>query len=153
MENKLNPYWKLRQYDTVEVEKRIIKYHKQLYSSRQISEMKDIPYKRSMVSHIIRKYKKSIKIIDTVDLNKINKESLRQVIRQEIQALVKNQKQEEEEEEQQRYIPTKKAREMLDVCDSSLWRWTKKGLLTKKKIFGRTYYDRTEILELLNNPM
>jgi hypothetical protein len=151
MENKLNPYWKLRQYDTVEVEKRIIKYHKQLYSSRQISEMKDIPYKRSMVSHIIRKYKKSIKIIDTVDLNKINKESLRQVIRQEIQALVKNQKQ--EEEEQQRYIPTKKAREMLDVCDSSLWRWTKKGLLTKKKIFGRTYYDRTEILELLNNPM
>tara|TARA_R110002153_G_scaffold88938_1_gene218220 strand:- start:181 stop:636 length:456 start_codon:yes stop_codon:yes gene_type:complete len=151
MENKLNPYWKSRQYDTVEVEKKIIKYHKQLYSSRQISEMKDIPYKKSMVLHIIRKYKKSIKIIDTVDLNKINKESLRQIIRQEMQALVKNQKQ--EEEEQQRYIPTEKAREMLDVCDSSLWRWTKKGLLTKKKISGRTYYDRTKILELLNNPM
>lgn len=85
----------------------------------------------------------------TIELAKENAEALRPVIRQEIQALVKNQKQ----EQKQRFIPTEKAKELLDVCDSSLWRWTKKGLLTKKKISGRTYYDRDEILELLNNPI
>ena len=85
----------------------------------------------------------------SIELAKENAEALRPIIRQEIQALVKNQKQ----EQKQRYIPTEKAKELLDVCDSSLWRWTKKGLLTKKKISGRTYYDRDEILELLNNPI
>lgn len=85
----------------------------------------------------------------SIELAKENAEALRPIIRQEIQALVKNQKQ----EQKQRYIPTEKAKELLDVCDSSLWRWTKKGLLTKRKISGRTYYDRTEILELLNNPI
>ena len=71
----------------------------------------------------------------SIELAKENAEALRPIIRQEIQALVKNQKQ----EQKQRYIPTEKAKELLDVCDSSLWRWTKKGLLTKKKISGRTY--------------
>ena len=66
----------------------------------------------------------------SIELAKENAEALRPIIRQEIQALVKNQKQ----EQKQRYIPTEKAKELLDVCDSSLWRWTKKGLLTKKKI-------------------
>ena len=75
--------------------------------------------------------------------------SLRPAIREEIRYLVENQ----QKKEQQRYISSEKAKEMLDVCDSSLWRWTKKGLLTKKKISGRTYYDRTEIEGLLNNPM
>lgn len=85
----------------------------------------------------------------SIQLAKENAEALRPVIRQEIKSLVENQKKEDE----RRYIPSDEAKVMLNVCDSSLWRWTKKGLLTKRKISGRTYYDRVEILKLLNNPM
>ena len=85
----------------------------------------------------------------SIQLAKENAEALGPVIRQEIKSLVENQKKEDE----RRYIPSDEAKVMLNVCDSSLWRWTKKGLLTKRKISGRTYYDRIEILKLLNNPM
>ena len=93
-------------------------------------------------------HESAFKLLST-QLAKENAEALRPVIRQEIKSLVENQKKEDE----RRYIPSDEAKAMLNVCDSSLWRWNKKGLLTKRKISGRTYYDRVEILKLLNNPM
>ena len=38
--------------------------------------------------------------------------------------------------------------EKFNVSDTTLWRWSKQGLITRKKIGNRIYYPETEIRRL-----
>jgi hypothetical protein len=54
------------------------------------------------------------------------------------------------ENKSERYIDRKRARELLDVDDTTLWRWNKRGYLKCIKVGGKIRYAMSDIQKLLN---
>lgn len=53
------------------------------------------------------------------------------------------------EKNSERNVSKNRAKEILDVNDSTLWRWEKRGLLKKIKVGGKVFYKMTDIQKLL----
>ena len=48
-------------------------------------------------------------------------------------------------------VDRKELSEMFGVNQSTIWRWSKRGILNPKGIGGRVYFDRAEVLNSLKN--
>ena len=53
----LTPFWSALDYDIVELEKKVIFYSDQGFSSRQIQSFSDIPWEKTKINEIIREHK------------------------------------------------------------------------------------------------
>jgi Predicted site-specific integrase-resolvase len=54
------------------------------------------------------------------------------------------------ENKSERYIDRKRTRELLDVDDTTLWRWNKRGYLKCVKVGGKVRYAMSDIKRILN---
>lgn len=54
------------------------------------------------------------------------------------------------ENKAEKYIDRKRVKELLDVDDTTLWRWNKRGYLKCIKIGGKVRYAMSDIKKLLN---
>lgn len=50
----------------------------------------------------------------------------------------------------EKFIDRKRVKELLDVDDTTLWRWNKRGYLKCIKIGGKVRYAMSDIKKLLN---
>lgn len=48
------------------------------------------------------------------------------------------------------FLTTKDLENELKISSVTRWEWGKKGILTPRKIGNRTYYLRSDVMELLN---
>lgn len=77
----------------------------------------------------------------------VSREDLQQVVTN----AVENTLQRIESEKQDALIPAAKAREMLCVDKSTLWRWNKSGLLQPVRIGGKVMYKNSDICRLISS--
>jgi hypothetical protein len=54
------------------------------------------------------------------------------------------------ENKAEKYIDRTRVKELLDVDDTTLWRWNKKGYLKCIKVGGKVRYALSDIKKLLN---
>jgi len=73
------------------------------------------------------------------------KEGLMKEFRKELEALKENYKPKEPTE----YLTRKKTSELLDINLSTLWNWTKKGIIQAYGAGNRVYYKRSDIEAML----
>ena len=49
------------------------------------------------------------------------------------------------------YVNRKDARDILQISDSTLQRWTKLGLITKHKVRGKVFFKKSDLREVLDS--
>lgn len=74
-------------------------------------------------------------------LHQVSPDELRTIIREVIKEQIKP-------KEEIRYIPKNKAAKRLNKTVQTLDAWNKAGILKKKYIGGRVYYDEQDIIRL-----
>jgi len=83
-------------------------------------------------------------------LNCLTDEQLEMLVSQALKKAIAalEEKEAEKPSEGDELIPQLKAAQMLDVHHSTLWHWTRKGLIHPVKFGGRTMFRLSEINEL-----
>lgn len=55
-----------------------------------------------------------------------------------------------EKQHSEEFISTEKVKEILNVCDTTLWKWAKRKKLVPRKVGARNMYCKKEVLAVLN---
>ena len=83
--------------------------------------------------------------MQTVQFISVTPEQLQEAIIEGVKTQLQDLKKHFQPKEPNEYLTRNEVAEMLKIDLSSLWNWTKKGILTSYQIGGRVYYKRTEI--------
>lgn len=83
-------------------------------------------------------------------LHNITPEELVSLIDQKVEQRLKKFKEELEQTKQEEELLTREqTAEFLQIHESTLWHWTKKGKLKNYSIAGKRYYKKNEVLEAM----
>ena len=73
---------------------------------------------------------------------------INECVQQSITELYLNAKDENDDET---YLTTKEACEVLKISQTTLWRWTEKGRITKHYVYGFPRYNKKEVLSKIKS--
>lgn len=54
-----------------------------------------------------------------------------------------------EKQNEEEFISTEQTKELLKVCDTTLWKWAKRGKLVPQKVGSRNIYRKSDVLAVL----
>ena len=54
-----------------------------------------------------------------------------------------------EQQNSEEFVSTEQTKEMLHVCDTTLWKWAKRGKLVPQKVGSRNIYSKSDVLAVL----
>ncbi len=89
----------------------------------------------------------------TIQITEVDLKDLTQIIREAVASELQNTnilKPHDPASQKEDLLTREEAKDMLKTSYTSLWKYDRDGLLPAKRIAGRVYYLRSELLNLLN---
>lgn len=80
----------------------------------------------------------------------INGEDLMDFVRTAFKEMQEEERIKREEMERDTNLSREEARDLLGVCDTTLWTWAKRGILVPHKVGHRSLYKKSEVMAMLN---
>lgn len=76
--------------------------------------------------------------------------TIREIVASELQKAKEEIFQNSSEESMDKFLSIKDVCELLSVSDGTLYNWNRDKILMKNKIGGRVYYNKSDVLAILN---
>lgn len=90
---------------------------------------------------------------DSVQIVQMSSESLVEMIRTELQSLFNDfiGKSVKEEKTENDYLTKKQACKLLNISETTIWRWVKEGKIIAHGIGSKRYFKRSELIESITS--